>query len=388
MNFYQKFQIFIVQLVVYWLNFVLTSVRRILFRPLSFKPQNILIYKIGNIGDIVCAIPSFIAIRKNFPEAKITLLTSPGKAGGLGAKELLKDVWYLDELRVYYSEDIDSFDKKRNFIRQLKNNHYDLFIQLPDDLANFRTLLRNMIFAKLIGAKAAFGFEIRTIQLFKKTQVDYTSQKTEVESLLELLKERGITVQKVEFDFNVSENQKRKTENLLEEKWRKLNKKEIIVAVGFGGKREESQWPVESFIEIIKYLQNKYNAKVIMVGGSTDMAKVEIIRNNVASDKNILIAAGKLDLLETFELLKHCSFIISNSTGVIHLAAAAGIPAIGFYSIRDVFGRWFPYGGKNQILCHKFINCDYRNESCVKKSIQMITVEEVMNACDILLKKI
>ena len=130
-----KIQLLIVNFWIKWLNFWLKFFQRILFPKLKKTLQNILIYKIGNIGDIVCAVPSFIAIRRAYPEAKITLLTSPGQEGAIGAKELLMGVWYLDELKVYYAEDIDSWRKKINFIRDLRKEHYDLFIQIPDDLA-------------------------------------------------------------------------------------------------------------------------------------------------------------------------------------------------------------------------------------------------------------
>ena len=216
-SFKKKNQLLAVKLWINWLNFWLNFFRTLLFRKLKSASKNILIYKIGNIGDIVCAVPAIIAIRKNFQEAKIALLTSPGKIEASGAKELLEKAWYVDELKVYYGADIDSWQKKKKLVGDLKKNRYDLFIQLPDDLANFRTLFRNMIFAKLIGVKSAFGFKIRTIQLFKKTQVDYTTQKTEVESLLDLLKENSIKVGEAEFDFNISDEHKNKVKKLLEE---------------------------------------------------------------------------------------------------------------------------------------------------------------------------
>ena len=380
-----KIQLLIVNFWIKWLNFWLKFFQRILFPKLKKTLQNILIYKIGNIGDIVCAVPSFIAIRRAYPEAKITLLTSPGQEGAIGAKELLMGVWYLDELKVYYAEDIDSWRKKINFIRDLRKEHYDLFIQIPDNLVDFQTLLRNLIFAKCLGVKAAFGFKIRTVQLFKKTQVDYTTQKTEVESLLDLLKENNIKVGEVEFNFNISNEHKNKLKKLLEEKWDRIDKKEIIVAISPGGKRKTNQWLIERFAEVAEYLQNKYNAKIIVVGGKDDIPKAEIIKTNLR-EENILIAAGKLEILETLELLKYCSFSIFNDTGVIHLAAAVGLPTVGLYGIRDVFGRWFPYGKGHKILYHKFIEYNYKNEDCIKKSIEMITIKEVINACDELIK--
>ena len=86
----KKIQLWIVRHFINWLNFVLNIFNKMLFIELKSAPKNILIYKIGNIGDIVCAVPSFMAIRQYYPEAKITLLSSPGKRDVPGAKEFVK----------------------------------------------------------------------------------------------------------------------------------------------------------------------------------------------------------------------------------------------------------------------------------------------------------
>lgn len=375
-----KIQLFTVELWIKWLNFWLTVFQKILFRKLKTPPKNILIYKIGNIGDIICAVPAFITIRRVYPEAKITLLTSPGRKGMLGAKELLSGVWYFNEIKVYYTEDIDSWDKKINLIRSFKKNHYDLFIHL-DDLGNFKRFFRNPIFAKAIGVKFAFGFKVKTVQLFKKPQVDYIVQKTEVESLLDLLKENDINVQKVKFDFNVTKEQKNKINQIL----RTSDVQKLIIAICPGGKREANRWPIERFAEVAEYLQNKHNAKIIIVGGPNDIGLAEAIKNKLKA-ANVLNCCGKLEVFGTLELLKHCSFLISNDSGAIHLAAAIGLPAIGLYTIRNVFGRWFPYGAQHKILYHKFLECDYKKEECIKKSVEMITIDEVKEACDKFIK--
>lgn len=382
-----EIQLLIINFWIKWLNFWLAIFQKTFFKKTKSAPNNILIYKIGNIGDIVCAVPAFITIRRAYPNTKITLLTSPGERNALGAKELLANVIYLDELKVYYSDNLDSFEKKIKFARDLKKNNYDLFIQLSDDLANFRTLLRNLFFAKAIGARSAFGFKIRTVQLFKKTQVDYLSQKTEVESLLDLLKENGIKSEKVQYNFNISEYHKQKVKALLDKKWNSISKKDIIIAISAGGKRETNQWPKERFKEVIEYLCDKYNVKIIIMGGNADVFQAKLMTQNLKKE-NYLITAGETGILETIELLKRCSFLISNSTGTIHLAAAVGLPAIGIYGIRDIFGRWFPYGSHHKILHHKFINCDYKSEDCIKKSIDAVSVDEVKFVCDQIISEI
>src|SRR5271169_3682780 len=73
-------------------------------RPLD--AQRVCTYRIGNIGDTACAIPAMHAIRRAYPGAPLTLLSSPGKTGSVGARELLAGVSWLDGLVVSPADDI------------------------------------------------------------------------------------------------------------------------------------------------------------------------------------------------------------------------------------------------------------------------------------------
>jgi len=383
----KRIQLKIVLLTTAFLNFGLNIFKFILF-PIKIKnPQNILIYKIGNIGDIICAVPSFIAIRRAYSEAKITLLTSPGDRNAIGAKELLNGAWYFDEMKIYYSDEINSGNKKTEFVKNLKKNNYDLFIQFPDDLADFRTLLRNLFFAKLIGVKSVFGFKIRTIQLFKKTQVDYSFKKTEVDNLLNILEENGIKLGKIEFNFPISESAKNKVRNLLVKSFGPSYKNETIIAVSPAGKRGANKWSVEQYKKLALYLKDKYNAKIAVIGGKSETESAKTIISGL-SEKDAVVLAGELSPLETIEFLKQCSFLISNDTGAAHMAAAVSLSVVGIYGIRNVFGSWFPYGKNHKIIYYKFLNCDYRTENCIMKSVKMVEFKEVADACDKILKNL
>ena len=97
---------------------------------------------------------------------------------------------------------------------------------------------------------------------------------------------------------------------------------------------------------------------------------------------------NQLDLLEIVELFKNVDFLVSNDTGAAHMAAAVDLPVVGLYCIRNIFGRWFPYGQNHKILYHKFIDCDYRRESCIKKSVELITFNEAARACDDIIEEL
>ena len=379
-------QLFIVHAYVGFLNFILSCFEAILFRGIPEQPLNILIYKVGNIGDTVCAIPSFAAIRKRFPGARIALLASPGKRGAPGARELFDGSDLFDELQIYYSEDISTKEKKKAFIEGLKEKKYDLFIQLPEDLARFRTMLRNMFFAKLVGAKSAIGFRVNTTQIFKKAQVDNLTAPQETERLLNLLKKYGITTNKVEFPLPITEEAKEKVGRIIKNIVPELGRRTSIIAINPGGKRESNCWPIERYRELAEYLHQKHNARIAVFGGPHEKELGDKVLRLVP-DEYKLNACGTFSLLESAECLRHVALLVSNSTGTIHLGATVGVPCVGLYSVRDIPGKWSPYGNMHKVLYHLNFSCNYNSESCIKKSVEAITLEEAKEACDIILKQ-
>ncbi len=382
--FLSRLKLTLAQVVIFLQNLFLQGLTSLVFRKCKHEPRNIIVYKTANIGDIACAIPALIAIRRAYPNARICLLTSPGGKGRPGAAELLKNVWYVDELLVYHKEDIASFKQKIALIRSLRTRKPDLFIHLPEDLAKFRTLFRNLILARATGARNAYGFVIRSIQLFKKTQVDYVREKTEVESLLDLLRDCGIKIQGVEFGFDITPAEREKIQSILNQK-KKTGSKIIIVCPG--GKRPANRWPKERFAELAERLVKQYSATIAIVGNKAELPLAEEIARRIGED-NALVLAGELTLRETIALIEKASLVVSNSTGTIHLSAAVGVPTVVIDTIRNVPGRWFPYGDQNEIVYHRFLPCNYREESCIQKSLEAVTIDEVFEACGKILEKL
>lgn len=97
-------------------NFALALLNKLLWTSSKSvkNPKKICIYRVGNIGDTLCAVPAMIAVKESYPKAHITLLTSPGKQGMPGARELLQNAGVLDRLLVYYQKDINSLFKAYN----------------------------------------------------------------------------------------------------------------------------------------------------------------------------------------------------------------------------------------------------------------------------------
>ncbi len=365
------------------LNFLLNLLRISIFLKSKIPDgvKNIIIFRTGNIGDAVCAIPSILAVKRNFPKARVTLLSSPGQIGLPGAKDIFIKEEYVNELIIYYKQDIKGIKGKRKLVRQLRKYKFDLFIELPQNMARFRDLVRNIIFAKLLGVKYAFGFQIDNIKIFPHAQSIYASVPNEVDRLLGVLVKEGLGLGAPVNTLFVPEADKIKIKEFISSL---PNDKFVIIHPH--AKRQTNLWPPERFAEVAQCILKDHNMLVLITGGAQDADRAQALKDIIGD--RALNCAGNFNILQTAELLKYSRLLISNDTGVVHIAALLNIPVVGIYSSWQIRGRWYPYG-KNHIVIRKEPAChtcfkDYCGHlTCLK----MISVDDVCKAVTQILAK-
>lgn len=337
--------------------------------------RSVIIFRKGNIGDIICAIPAIAAIRENFPQAKIILLSTPGPKNAPGAADILEAAPFLDKLLVYYKGEVKDKKTFRYLTKELKSEKADLFIELPQNQESLGRLMRDAVFARYIGVKYAFGFRIACLRLFGKIQSEYLHFDNEVIRLLRILEKERLKVSKPSFPLAISEKDKKVASSFLEGMDRSR-----LIALNPCAKRQTNTWPLERFAEIGKWLIAEFGATIVITGGEADKQRSERLKKRIG-DPRVFIAAGKLTILQTIELLKNCRLLISNDTGAVHMASAVMVPVIGIYCAWQQRGKWYPFG-TNNIVFRKEPQCHtcFKNECDHLTCLRMISVEEVKAA--------
>lgn len=351
------------------------------FKPNTEDIKRILIYRVGNIGDIICAIPAMIAVRESYPQAEITLLSSPGKQAALGAAEILEGAEFLDSMIIYHQDDICNLKRKKTFIQKIKKENFDLFIQLPKSLTKLRTEIRDIIFAKVIGCRYAFGFNVSTIKFFRKTQSKLMRFPHEIDRLLNILKQNGLPVQNAIFSFPISNQDQCVVQDFLSGFDRRS-----FVALNPGAKRETNRWPLERFAAVGRHCLNQENMTLFILGGKGDIQYAAQLQSLIG--EGVVNVAGKFSILQTVELLKHCQLLVSNDTGAVHMAAAVKTPVVGIYSCRDFKHKWYPYGDRHIVL-----RIDPECSTCFREQcdhlvcLESVGVNDVIRSIDLLRKE-
>jgi ADP-heptose:LPS heptosyltransferase len=112
-------------------------------------------------------------------------------------------------------------------------------------------------------------------------------------------------------------------------------------------------WPIERYSKLIMKLKNnKYliNPLFIIVAPieESKFAKKLLKLKNV----KILNLIGKTNLGEIFLIMKECSLFIGNDSGLMHLAAASGIPTVGLFGPSNS-KKYRPWGKKSSVILSK-----------------------------------
>lgn len=153
-----------------------------------------------------------------------------------------------------------------------------------------------------------------------------------------------------------------------------------------GGRRKKlKQWPDERWLELVEEIASR-EMEVVLTGAPADRDSNDAIigRVEVCARRFVKNVAG-LGLHETAELLAYSRLVVSVDTGVMHMAAALGVPLVALHGPTSS-RRWGPIGVGAIAIDSPLDGCGYLNlgweHSCQPLScMECIPYEAVRDAC-------
>ncbi len=354
--------------------------------------ERILVFRFGQIGDTVAALPSLWVLRRQFPDARILILSEiPAKNTHLPPETVLPPVGLVDGFVKYPGgASLKNFWVAWRQIRRLRKEGFDTLVYLVPSGRTKRQRFRDRIFFQLCGIKHWLGTKGFANKLRPKLQDGkLATLPKEADALLERLKFDGLPVPAPGegcMDLRITDAERSKANHW----WQKnADPQKMLggwVAICTSGKTATQLWPWERYAEVGRLLIEKHGVYPVIIGGEGDR---EIGNKLLSKWGTGLCAAGELSVRESAALMESARFYLGNDTGVMHLAAAVGVPCIAIFSARNWPGIWEPYGYSHQVLrfdvpcsgCH-LAACD-RDLQCLRG----IEVHAVLEACSAVLNR-
>jgi len=357
--------------------------------------EKILIIKPSALGDVVLALPALSALRRNFPDAKISWLVRPEFAPLLENHPYLTEIIPFDRKflgKAWYHP--KAFAALVSLTRRLRRSKFDAVFDLQG-------LFRTACLAWLSGCKKRFGMANARehAHLFYTHKIEQDNDCIHlVDYYLKIIKAAGATdpclgfpqgeVSRsdklapaqagVKFELPVEPHIRDSVGNLLASYNIKFG--EYIVFVP-GSTHHSKCWPIERFAALADRISSRFGLPIIAVGTESESSIIEAIKD--LTDVHIINFAGQTSLAELVALLKDAKLVVSNDTGPGHIAAALGTPLVLMYSWSNP-ARIAPYGRSECMVAREPYSRGFEIKSIdAKHSVKNITIDEVyQKACE------
>jgi heptosyltransferase II len=291
------------------------------------NPKNILIRGVNWVGDAVISIPAMREIRRIFPDSHIALLVRPWVA------DIYSAVEFIDEIIEYDKNGIHrGWAGFRKLIQSLRSRRFDLAV-----------LLQNAFEAAWIAGcaripiRAGYARDGRSLLLTHACKIDPSVlQVHQAHYYLGLLAGLGLLPnrpwEEKEYPLTIGIGVRDPDRNAAREMLRSggLREGQVLVGINPGAfYGEAKRWFPDRYAGVADALVERFDAKIVLFGSSTDLPVVEAVASNMKHAS--LILAGKSTLGQLMGLIKECNLLITNDSGPMHLAAALDVPQIALF---------------------------------------------------------
>lgn len=103
------------------------------------------------------------------------------------------------------------------------------------------------------------------------------------------------------------------------------------IAVAPGAFHATKRWLPERFAEAASTLAQETGAEIVLLGGSADQHICATVATYIPKGISVINASGKTSISETAQILDSCNLLLTNDTGVMHIAAARGVPVVSVF---------------------------------------------------------
>ena len=304
---------------------------------LSYDLRKITVFRALHLGDLLMIIPAVRSLRKQYPGAEITLVGLPW-AGS-----------FVERFNHYFDRFIEfpgfpglperEVDPQGfvTFLQQMHSENIDLVIQMQGSGRISNSIVR------LFDANLVAGFYDQEGYVPEGYFFKYPDAGHESQRFLQLMQNLGLAVEGTELEFPVLQAEEAGAEAIVDR-----HQLREYVCIHTGAREEARLWDQEYFAQVADHVYEQ-GFQPVFTGTAGERAYVEQVIEKVSVPAVNL--AGQTELGELAVLLQRSALLISNDTGVVHIAAAVGADCITMYTKGESdIARWAPLHSERSII--------------------------------------
>lgn len=269
--------------------------------------NRILVIRLGAIGDIVLATAALEALSGAFPKAGIEFLLKSRFAGLLEADPRISRLWRFEDAGRHRGT-----RGMLSFMREIQAGRFDLAVDLQDNL-------RSRLICQCLRTDRILRWDKRAWQ-----------RRMMVAGKRGMEKDAPVYARYLDALAPLKIDTEGKWPRLYPGGWEappELRSPYITMAPG--AHWPAKRWPTEHYARLAGMVTGKTGLGIVVVGSDDDRQAGEDIKK--ARPERIFNLCGRLGLDRLAGCLSRTRALVTNDTGPMHIAEAAGVPVLAFF---------------------------------------------------------
>ena len=314
------------------------------------KPERICLLRFHAFGDAVISLPVLAGLRQRYPEARIDFVTSEEYA------PLFAPLPWIDQVHTLTIR-TSRIGKFRSFL--------DLRIPRPDVVIDIQRSRLSALLRRRLAPEAWVAF-------------DRYAPKSALERYLEVLPFVGLDRVAPDYSFPLPNHQR---DDILR-RFPLPDDGRPLICLNPAGCWPTKNWSTERYVELGERVVEEWNGRILLLGTEHVRNGARLINERLG--ENVLDFTGTTTPFEAMILLREADLIVSDDSGLMHLAWTNGLPTVGIFgSSRRTWSR--PVGNHTRTFGSEDLSCGpCMRPDCVRGDLHCLdrlSVAEVMNLC-------
>lgn len=269
------------------------------------------------------SLPALRALRQGFPEARITVLARPW-VSGIYRREPFCDDWIAAP---------QTWTGRLALARELRSRRFNAAVLLPNSF-------ESALVVRMAGIPERIGYsrDGRGALLTAAIPPPAPGEIPPHERFyyLELLRRAGI-LPELPACGQIMLDKAAEAREIGRERFEAMGFRGPVIGVSPGAENSRAkQWPPERFAEAATELARELEAGVALFGSRKEAALARGVAEQIRRNGcRVLNLAGETTLEQFIEMAAACRVFLTNDSGAMHVASAAGTPTVAVFGPTD-----------------------------------------------------
>ena len=276
--------------------------------------KNIVVVRFSALGDVTLVVPAVRNLKRAFPDATITWITSPL------AYSLLQG---LPGVHFEVFEKPKTLADYRAFYRAFSQRTFDVVLAMQ------ASLRINLLYPAL-HAPVKIGFDRTRARegqwLFCNRAIPFADSHL-LDSFMSFTEQIGATGKTITWDLPIG---------AAEKSWAQVHLKHLprpLIAIHPVASKMERTWLFERYAEVMQTAAQKWQGSFVLTGGGAPSEMDFCARLASNAPPNTLNLCGRTTPKQLAALLGQADVLLAPDTGPVHIATAMQTPVVGLYAV-------------------------------------------------------